>query len=192
MVAQLVLVQFVEVRILAGQPLQPKPLQSFTPKIMSETTTSRPPCPTHLNWLTTYLTVESPERALDFYTNVFDFKVKELRKRKGSDRILFARLSHNGSDIMIGPQAAFGGRTGSVAPVVSTTQSPVVFYVYCDDADSLYEKFKQDDRIDIITPIETTFWGDRVFKICCPEGYYWDFATNVSESDLKKAQVAVE
>jgi len=143
-------------------------------------------CPKNRNWLSPYITVHDAQKAMDFYVNVFGFKKKEILREATSNRILYAIISYNDFDIMMGPDVAFSGRSGSLPPYLTQTHSPVIFYVYVDDVDLMYENLVN-SGIEIINPIQDVFWGDRMFKCVDPEGYYWDFATRIASPDVNKA-----
>lgn len=138
--------------------------------------------PIHRNWASSYLTVQSPQRALSTYIDVFGFTKKEVLKDKYSDRILYAMVNYKNYDFMFGPDVVFGERTGSIAPVASMTPSPVTFYIYVENIDTIYEKVKQ-ANLQIIAPLTDTFWGDRMFKTKCTEGYYWSFAEHIGNQN---------
>lgn len=148
------------------------------------------PCPKNRNWLTVYLTVHDAQKALDFYTKVFGFKKKEALRDAHSERIHYAIMTYKDYDIMMGPDVAFGGRTGSVPPYLTQTHSPINMYMYVEDVDAMYSNCIE-NNVEIITPLQQMFWGDRMFKCKDPQGYNWNFATCVAKIDLSKCPIKI-
>jgi PhnB protein len=59
--------------------------------------------------------------------------------------------------------------------------SPVVIYIYLEDVDAVIERAVAAGAR-VLTPIEDTFWGDRMGRIADPQGHVWNVASRVGES----------
>ncbi len=140
---------------------------------------SRPTKLAELNWITPYLAVQDVKKAIEFYTDIFGFTVHEALRDK-NEKIVFARIRYKETNIILSPHVAFEHEHPGFAPIVTKTISPVVLCVYCDDLDKRYRKAR-DYGLEILMPLGTRFWGDAMFRVADPEGYFWDFATHVAD-----------
>jgi PhnB protein len=139
---------------------------------------NRPACPPGLNWLTPFLTVQNGQKALDFYINVFGFTFNySLKNDKGE--IVFARVTYKTNNIILGP--AHGPETpGQLTPPIISGKPSLLLYVYCDDLNDRYTRCVE-HKVTILEPIHERWFGDLSFRVQDPDGYLWDFATNVKD-----------
>ena len=139
-------------------------------------------CPPGLNWVTPFLTVRDANQALDFYVNIFGFH-EHQRVANRDGKILFARITYRGCNVVILPHAPFALESHRApAPIAAKTTSSTSLYVYCDDLEERYQR-ALDAQLKILLRLELRFWGDRTFRIVDPKGYIWDFATCVADFD---------
>lgn len=103
------------------------------------------------------------------------FGAKELSRRLAADgTVLHATLAIGGAMIMIhGEFPSLPSR----APEPDGS-SPVVIYLYVDDADAVIERaVAQGARI--LIPAADQFWGDRVGRIIDPSGHVWNVTAHI-------------
>lgn len=145
---------------------------------------TRPIKPTELNWITPYLVVSDVQKAVEFYTTIFGFEIHQTISTP-SGWMVFARIRYNGSNIILSPQGNLEGLHPGKPPIETGTIPPIAIYVYCDNIEQRYKK-AVDYGLTILLPLRVPFWGDRTFRVVDPEGYIWDFGTNVADVDPAK------
>jgi PhnB protein len=138
----------------------------------------RPPRPEGSPWLSPYLVVKDPDAAIDFYERAFGF-AKRMSMPGPDGRTAHVELAWQDAMIMLGPES---DQTPARAPVTSGIQSPVGLYLYCEDVDALFARATKTGCKAVASP-KTEFWGDRRCRVADPDGYIWDFATNVADFD---------
>ena len=140
--------------------------------------------PVELNWVTPYLTVVDAQKSLEFYTTLFGF-TEHQRLTNKNGKILFARITYNGCNIIFSPHKPFTGEMDAgPAPILAGTPSPVRLYVYCSDIEERYQT-ACDNKLVILMPLGLRFWGDTTFRVQDLDGYIWDFAQKVAEFDAQ-------
>jgi PhnB protein len=111
------------------------------------------------------------------------FAAVELARRDDPEgTVVHATLSIGGAMIMIhGEFPALASR----APQPDGS-SPVVIYVYVDDADAVIERaIAAGARV--LIPATNQFWGDRVGRIIDPAGHVWNVAARLTPPRLPSA-----
>ena len=88
--------------------------------------------------------------------------------------------------IMFGPVSAHSSEWAYKPPAMSQVLSPICLYVYCDDVDAVYARATAAGA-KTIKPLQDQFYGDRTCVLEDPDGYWWNFATNVADFDPTKA-----
>jgi PhnB protein len=63
--------------------------------------------------------------------------------------------------------------------------SPVVIFVYVEDVDATVERALARGA-QLVGPVETQFWGDRIGWVLDPAGHMWTIATRVEETTEKQ------
>ncbi len=106
------------------------------------------------------------------------FGAVELARRSGPDGIVVhATLTIGEAMVMVhGEFPALASR----APRPDGS-SPVVIYIYLDDADTVIERAVAAGAR-VLIPAANQFWGDRVGRIIDPAGHVWNVATRVQEA----------
>lgn len=133
--------------------------------------------PAGWRWLTPHLTVNDLAQTLDLYERAFGFARGEVLEDNGT--MIYAEVTYHGQVIcMIRPE----GGEGSTAqtPISTGVESPVAFYVYCEDADKRYMQATTVGAKAVSEPVDM-FWGDRVCRLADADGYVWSFATPIQE-----------
>lgn len=105
------------------------------------------------------------------------FGAEELSRRDGQDgRVVHALLSIADSMVMVHDDAPHLGSQ----PPQHDGSSPVVNYLYCNDADeTIEESVAAGARV--LIPAEDQFWGDRVGRIIDPSGHVWNIACRTND-----------
>lgn len=123
-----------------------------------------------------YLTVRDANAALGFYEKAFGFKKKNTVVG-GDGRVRHAEMTHHDCVLMFG---SFG------APPAGGSPCPISLYVYCDDVVALFHRASAAGAT-VIHPPKEMFYGDNVCSLQDPDGYTWNFATNVADFDPSKS-----
>jgi len=111
---------------------------------------------------------------IDFCKTAFD--AVELSRRVAPDgSVVHATLKIGGALIMI--HGAFPA-LASRAPQPDGS-SPVVIYLYVEDADPVIERAVAAGAR-ILIPAADQFWGDRVGRIIDPAGHVWNVAARIT------------
>jgi len=132
-------------------------------------------------WVSPYIIVKDVDAATDFYIKAFNFSKKELAP--GDDgKSIHAELRYKDQVIMLGKEGAYGGTTCS--PATTQVESPMNLYIYCENVDQFHQHAIKAGAESLSAP-EDTFWGDRMCRVKCPDGYVWAFATNIGECKQK-------
>jgi PhnB protein len=131
--------------------------------------------PQQFSVVSPYLTVTNIDTATDFYSKAFGFSLKE--KAPGEDGTSWhAEMLYQKQMLMFGKEGTYNGKT-TKAPNTTKTDSPISMYIYCDDVDKFHQHAIAHGAKSINAP-EDMFWGDRMCRLQCPEGYVWAFATH--------------
>jgi uncharacterized glyoxalase superfamily protein PhnB len=133
-----------------------------------------------MSWVCTYLTVKDADASLAFYEKAFGFEKKMSMPGPGG-KTGHAEMSWRGNVIMFSPE----GMGPCQAPVTTGARPPFTIYVYCDDVDALFKRATAAGAKVEQAP-QDMFWGDRMCHLADPDGYLWNFATNVGDFDPSK------
>jgi PhnB protein len=115
------------------------------------------------------------EAEIDFCKATFG--AVELVRRPGPDGVVaHAALAINEAMILIEREwptlASRGPRPDG--------SSPVVTYVYVEDADKVVERAVVAGAR-VLLPVTNQFWGDRTARIVDPAGHVWTISTRIEE-----------
>lgn len=145
----------------------------------------RPPRQEGYPWLMPYLIVKDSDAALDFYQRAFGF-TKRMAMPGPNGKTMHAELNWHDAVIMIGTPMEERPDFPHKTPAATGVASPIVPYLYCDDVDALYARATAAGAAGLKPP-QDMFYGDRVCTLKDPDGYWWNFATNVADFDPSKA-----
>jgi uncharacterized glyoxalase superfamily protein PhnB len=124
--------------------------------------------------LSPYLTVQDVQKAYEFYERAFGFTLRgEPSVHEG--RVVHVEMFYHDATIMLGQEGAFNKE--SKAPKSLNICSPMSLYLYCEDVEMLCAQAIKAGA-EVIMPVQTMFWGDRMCKLKDIEGYEWCFATH--------------
>jgi PhnB protein len=157
----------------AAAPAKAKPLDGARGKL--------PTPPPNMAWVSLYLCVKDPLRALDFYEKAFGF-VKRMAMPGPDGKVMHAEMWYRDCTIMMGPEYP---DMGFRAPSSIGTGNSAGFYVYCDNVDVLTEKARAAGATVKQEP-KDQFYGDRTATFIDPDGHSWTFGHRVFEFDPKK------
>lgn len=124
--------------------------------------------PAHFPWVSPYIMVSQLDSAIAFYQKAFGFEPKEHTPEHGEMR-------YKDQILMFGQEGTHGSTSKS--PKSSKTESPINLYIYVENVDEFYKSAVESGAKSMGAP-EDMFWGDRMCRLQCPEGYMWAFATN--------------
>lgn len=137
--------------------------------------------PPEASWASPYLTVADVDRAVKFYQEAFNFRVKKLVP--GEDGTSWhAEMTYKGQLLMCGKEGAHGSTCKS--PRSSGVESPISLYLYCENVDDFYKRALEKGAKSLAEP-ENMFWGDRMCRLQGPDNYVWCFATYNQEGHPK-------
>jgi uncharacterized glyoxalase superfamily protein PhnB len=121
--------------------------------------------------ITPTLIVEKIEPSLKFWTETLGFtKVADVAGEKG---LVFAMLVKDTLEVHFQTRES----AGTDIPYLKDCKNPPATFLYIDvkDVKTLYEKFK---NLDILLPLEKTFYGATHFFIREPGGHVLGFSEN--------------
>jgi PhnB protein len=144
---------------------------------------NRPAKPGNMPWLTPCLTVKDADAAAAFYEKAFGFE-KRFSLPGPDGRTGHAEIAWRDGLVMIGPECA---KEKCKSPATTGQRPSSSIYVYCDDVAALFQRATAAGAV-VETPLQDMFWGDRVCTLVDPDGYRWNFATNVADFDPSKAK----
>lgn len=126
-----------------------------------------------LNWMTAILQVPDVKKARDLYIEVFQLvPIFDLPDPKNEKEFITTRLRYRGSNILLAKEGLdYDGK----APAANLSQPSIVFYLYVDNVDEVYQRALKNGMKSLAEPKET-FWGDYRARLQCPMGYIWDIA----------------
>jgi PhnB protein len=122
---------------------------------------------------------------IEFCKNAFG--AVELSRRDASDgSVVHATLSIGGAMVMVHGEYP---HLASRAPETDGS-SPVVIYMYVEDADAVMERAVAAGAR-ILIPAADQFWGDRVGRIIDPAGHVWNVAARLHEATTQHQREAL-
>jgi PhnB protein len=125
------------------------------------------------------LMVKSVDESIKFYNEKFGFKTDMVLA--GPDGVnSFAGISLGTSTFMLG--------LASESDDTAHAGTGVVFMVYLPDdgdIDAVYADV-QAKGLAIVEGLKTEYWGDRVFSVKDPDGYYLTIAKTVHQADMNQ------
>src|SRR5687767_3497797 len=134
---------------------------------------ARSPIPEGFHSLTPHLIFEDSAHAIDWYKKALG--AEEKSRALGPDgKIMHAELQIGNSRLMLNDEMG-GGRSPK-----ALGGSPVGFWIYVDDCDSLFKRAVAAGAQVASGPmgaLADQFWGDRTGSFTDPFGYQWTIAT---------------
>jgi len=144
---------------------------------------ARSPIPEGFHSVTPHLIFDDSAKAIDWYKRALG--ADEKTRAVGPDgKIMHAELQIGNSRIMLN-DAMGGGRS-----VKAFGGSPVGFWIYVEDCDSLFNRAVAAGGQVAQGPmgqLADQFWGDRTGTFTDPFGYQWTIATR--KEDLSREEM---
>jgi PhnB protein len=125
------------------------------------------------------LAVKDLDASTKFYTEKLGFKL-DFNLAGPNGKAMFAGVSFGeGNSFLLSAVESMEHRGGGV-----------VFMVYLPNSKDLdaYYGAVQTKGIAIAQPIKNEYWGDRVFSISDPDGYYLSFCKTVKQLEIAEIE----
>ena len=142
------------------------------------------PIPEGFHSITPYLVVEDGEKAIKFYQKAFGAKLIN-KATFPNGKIINAQLQIGDSILMLCDEMPEQGSRGPN----KLGGSSVMIHFYTADATAAWNK-AVDAGVEVMMPLDMTFWGDRYGMLRDPFGHIWSIASRVkivSPEELKEA-----
>jgi uncharacterized glyoxalase superfamily protein PhnB len=125
--------------------------------------------------VTTMLTVRDVQKAADFYTEAFGFKLRG--SMDGPDgTLVHAELRLRDTSLMLSPESSqmrsFSART--------IGDTPATLYLLVENVDDVFHSAVTAGA-QVRMPVQDMFWGDRCAEVADADGNKWMIATHKSE-----------
>jgi PhnB protein len=128
------------------------------------------------------LVCRDPAAQIEFCITAFG-AVEGVRRSGPDGKVAHGLITIGPAMVMI--ESEWPGMT-SRAPA-SDGSSPVVLYVYVENADKTVERAVAAGAT-ILMPLTDQFWGDRTAWIMDPSGHVWTVATRIEETTEEERQ----
>jgi uncharacterized glyoxalase superfamily protein PhnB len=140
------------------------------------------PIPDGFNSVSAYLVVPSSAKALEFYKKAFGAEVVIQMPGPDGKSTMHAEMKIGNSMVMLSDENPQWGSKSAT----TLGGSPVSLHIYCENADSLYNRAVQAGCTATV-PMVDMFWGDRYGKLKDPFGIEWGIATH--KEDVPPAEM---
>lgn len=107
-------------------------------------------------WVSSYLIVSDVEKSITFYQKAFGFEVAGDISRDENGKAKHCELKYKDAVIMIGKPSE--NKEGGQPPALSSVESPMSLYVYCENVDHFCKQAKE-NRAEVLSEPEDSFWG---------------------------------
>ena len=131
------------------------------------------------------LIAHDAQKAIDFYKEVFDASVSFVAKY--NNKIAHSEITIGNTVLMVSDEIY--GEFAKSARTIG--DSPVTFYYYVDNVDSVFNKAIQHGAIQMF-PVHNEFYGDRIGSIIDPFGFKWTIATHVKDVNQSEMQTGLQ
>lgn len=131
--------------------------------------------PENMPQMSPYLVVRDIKKSIEFYQKALGFKIEnQATDKDGNPEHVSMRFGE--AIIMFCQEGAWG--TIKKSPASQKILMPMNMYLYCEDADALYEQAMNNGAKSMEKP-HNAFWGDRFCSILDPDDYEWSLATSL-------------
>jgi uncharacterized glyoxalase superfamily protein PhnB len=136
--------------------------------------------------VTTMLTVRDVQKAADFYTEAFGFKLRgSMDGPEGS--LIHAELRLRDTSLMLSPESSqmrsFSART--------IGDTPATLYLLVENVDDVFQSAVAAGA-QVRMPVQDMFWGDRCAEVADADGNKWMIATHKSEPTPAQMREAMD
>ena len=138
------------------------------------------PIPAGFTNLTPHIIVKNAAQAIEFYKKAFG--AEEISRHEMGPTITHAALRIGNAMLMLNDEFP---DQGVLAP--PEQGGGVTLHIYVEDVDVTYRR-AVDAGVEVLFPLEDTFWGDRYALVKDPYGHRWSLASHIE--DLTPEQIA--
>jgi len=124
--------------------------------------------------LTPMLAVSDVQRAMDFYTKAFGFKIRSVMDSPQGP--IHAELRFRETTLMLSPES----REQNSLSANSIGDTPATLYILVSNADETFANAVASGA-KVLMPVMDMFWGDRCASVADPDGNKWMIATHKAE-----------
>ena len=132
--------------------------------------------------VTPTFTFKDSRKAIEFYKKALGAVETFVMPGPGGKGVMHAAIKIGNSNIMMGDE----NREMPCRSAETLGGSPIAFYLYVENADLAFKKAVSSGASEQ-TPLQDSFWGDRIGTVKDPFGYLWTFATHTK--DLTPEQI---
>jgi len=140
------------------------------------------PIPEGYHTVTPTFVFKDVRKALEFYKKALGAVETFVLPGPGGKGIMAAAMKVGNSNIMLGEE----NRDMPSRSAETLGGSPISLYLYVENADAAFKKAVTAGAV-VQTPLQDSFWGDRMGTVKDLFGYSWTFATHVK--DLTPEQI---
>ena len=141
------------------------------------------PVPKRFRTITPHLVVQNSHAAIEFYKAAFSASETSRMVAPGGDQVVHAELKIGNSIVFLCDE---NPALGLLSPV-SVGGSPASNHLYVADVDDVWSQAIMAGAVET-SPLEDTYWGDRLGCLVDPFGHRWTLASRMEV--LKVAEVA--
>ena len=132
-----------------------------------------------------YLSVNDAEKAVAFYSHLFDVAPRILLSMPDG-RVMHCEFRIGDARFFLSEELPEHGGTPSPARLGATS---VAIHLYVDDCDAMVEKMISSGSQVLMAPADM-FWGERFARIRDPFGHEWGVTTQIREMTPDEIQAA--
>jgi PhnB protein len=132
-----------------------------------------------------YLSVNDCEKAVAFYSHVFDI-APHLLLNMPDGRVMHCEFRVGNARFFLSEELPEHGGTPSPARLGATS---VAIHLYVDDCDAMVEKMTSSGSQVLAAPTDM-FWGERFARVRDPFGHQWGITTQLCEMTPDEIQAA--
>jgi PhnB protein len=131
-----------------------------------------------------YLSVVNAEKAVSFYSQIFDVEPTLLLKMPDGT-VMHCEFQFGGVRLFLSEELIAHGGTPSPANLGGTS---VAIHLYVSDCDSMVERMTSAGAELLMEPMDM-FWGERFARLRDPFGHEWGISTrqvSMSSSEIQE------
>ncbi len=132
-----------------------------------------------------YLSINDAEKAVAFYSQVFDV-APHLLLNMPDGRVMHCEFRVGEARFFLSEELPEHGGTPSPQKLGATT---VAIHLYVEDCDAMVEKMTAGGSEVLMAPVDM-FWGERFARVRDPFGHEWGITTQLREMAPDEIQAA--
>jgi PhnB protein len=131
--------------------------------------------PDQYHTMTPSITVKGADKAIEWYTKVFDAKPISRSPTPDGKGVWHAEIRIGDSVLMLNDEMP---DQGAIAPTGGETYASI--HVYLEDVDGVFKRAVAAGAKPRMPPMDM-FWGDRYAQVIDPFGHVWGLATHMED-----------